>query len=232
MLLINYFYCVYHCTRKNYGNWHAQGYWGIALAGDSPVLGRGTRAECCRSNYRDSLARDIGTGSFPGIQCFHTDHNYNAGRLWRGQTFRPGSRSVRIPGPESQCAPVFRFADFNMAIMDMAEIDPLMRGIGQVAKPGRRFVFSLTHSSKQQYSTKGAALESLPRKGWWRVLARLTFLMPVLAHHLHALSSFSIYQDTITSSRDRIQILVVLPCSKTEKRVAFQGQFLIMVLHV
>jgi 2-polyprenyl-3-methyl-5-hydroxy-6-metoxy-1,4-benzoquinol methylase len=33
----------------------------------------------------------------------------------------------------------------NMAIMDMAEIDPLMRGIRQVVKPGGRFVFSLTH---------------------------------------------------------------------------------------
>ncbi len=33
----------------------------------------------------------------------------------------------------------------NMAIMDMSEIDPLMRGIRQVLKPGGRFVFSLMH---------------------------------------------------------------------------------------
>ncbi len=32
-----------------------------------------------------------------------------------------------------------------MAIMDMAEIDPLMRGVRQVVKPGGRFVFSLCH---------------------------------------------------------------------------------------
>ncbi len=39
----------------------------------------------------------------------------------------------------------FDAAVCNMAIMDMAEIDPLMRGIGQVIKPGGRFVFSLCH---------------------------------------------------------------------------------------
>ena len=39
----------------------------------------------------------------------------------------------------------FDAAVCNMAIMDMAEIDPLMRGIRQVVKPGGRFVFSLTH---------------------------------------------------------------------------------------
>ncbi len=33
----------------------------------------------------------------------------------------------------------------NMAMMDMTEINPLMRGIRQVLKPGGRFVFSLTH---------------------------------------------------------------------------------------
>ncbi len=33
----------------------------------------------------------------------------------------------------------------NMAIMDMSEIDPLMRGVRQVLKPGGRFVFSLMH---------------------------------------------------------------------------------------
>jgi SAM-dependent methyltransferase len=39
----------------------------------------------------------------------------------------------------------FDAAVCNMAIMDMATIDPLMRGIRQVVKPGGRFVFSLTH---------------------------------------------------------------------------------------
>lgn len=39
----------------------------------------------------------------------------------------------------------FDAAVCNMAIMDMAEIDPLMRGIRQVVRPGGRFVFSLTH---------------------------------------------------------------------------------------
>jgi SAM-dependent methyltransferase len=39
----------------------------------------------------------------------------------------------------------FDAAVCNMAIMDMAEIDPLMRGIRQVVKPAGRFVFSLTH---------------------------------------------------------------------------------------
>ena len=39
----------------------------------------------------------------------------------------------------------FDAAVCNMAIMDMAQIDPLMRGLGQVVKPEGRFVFSLTH---------------------------------------------------------------------------------------
>src|SRR5205814_6358784 len=39
----------------------------------------------------------------------------------------------------------FDAAVCNMAIMDMAEIDPLMQGIRQVVKPGGRFVFSLCH---------------------------------------------------------------------------------------
>ena len=39
----------------------------------------------------------------------------------------------------------FDAAVCNQAIMDMAEIDPLMRGIRQVVKPGGRFVFSLCH---------------------------------------------------------------------------------------
>jgi 2-polyprenyl-3-methyl-5-hydroxy-6-metoxy-1,4-benzoquinol methylase len=39
----------------------------------------------------------------------------------------------------------FDAAVCNMAIMDMAEIDPLMRAIRQVVKPGGRFVFSLCH---------------------------------------------------------------------------------------
>jgi 2-polyprenyl-3-methyl-5-hydroxy-6-metoxy-1,4-benzoquinol methylase len=39
----------------------------------------------------------------------------------------------------------FDAAICNMAIMDMSEIDPLMRGIRQVLKPDGRFVFSLMH---------------------------------------------------------------------------------------
>lgn len=39
----------------------------------------------------------------------------------------------------------FDAAACNQAIMDMTEIDPLMRGIRQVVKPGGRFVFSLSH---------------------------------------------------------------------------------------
>jgi 2-polyprenyl-3-methyl-5-hydroxy-6-metoxy-1,4-benzoquinol methylase len=39
----------------------------------------------------------------------------------------------------------FDAAVCNQAIMDMTEIDPLMRGIRQVVKPGGRFVFSLCH---------------------------------------------------------------------------------------
>ena len=39
----------------------------------------------------------------------------------------------------------FDAAVCNQAIMDMAEIDPLMRGIRQVVKPGGRFVFALSH---------------------------------------------------------------------------------------
>ncbi|QBD80742.1 methyltransferase domain-containing protein [Ktedonosporobacter rubrisoli] len=39
----------------------------------------------------------------------------------------------------------FDAAVCNMAIMDMAEIEPLMRGIRQVVKPGGRFILSLCH---------------------------------------------------------------------------------------
>lgn len=33
----------------------------------------------------------------------------------------------------------------NMALMDMAEIDPLLRALARLLKPGGRFVFSITH---------------------------------------------------------------------------------------
>ncbi len=39
----------------------------------------------------------------------------------------------------------FDAAVCNMAIMDISDIDPLMRGIRQVVKPGGRFIFSLMH---------------------------------------------------------------------------------------
>jgi SAM-dependent methyltransferase len=48
----------------------------------------------------------------------------------------------------------FDAAVCNQAIMDMAEIDPLMRGIRQVVKPGGRFVFSLCHPC---FNTTGVA---------------------------------------------------------------------------
>jgi 2-polyprenyl-3-methyl-5-hydroxy-6-metoxy-1,4-benzoquinol methylase len=47
----------------------------------------------------------------------------------------------------------FDAAVCSMAIMDMAEIDPLMGGIRQVVKPGGRFVFSLCHPCFNTNST-------------------------------------------------------------------------------
>jgi ubiquinone/menaquinone biosynthesis C-methylase UbiE len=49
----------------------------------------------------------------------------------------------------------FDAAVCNMAIMDMSEIDPLMRGIRQVLKPHGRFVFSLMHPC---FNTMGTTL--------------------------------------------------------------------------
>ncbi|MBA2391517.1 MAG: class I SAM-dependent methyltransferase [Ktedonobacteraceae bacterium] len=49
----------------------------------------------------------------------------------------------------------FDAAVCNMAIMDMSEIDPLMRGIRQVLKPNGRFVFSLMHPC---FNTMGTSL--------------------------------------------------------------------------
>src|SRR5260370_281556 len=54
----------------------------------------------------------------------------------------------------------FDAAVCNMAIMDMAEIDPLMRGIRQVVKPGGRFVFSLTHPCFNQAGVAHCAEEA------------------------------------------------------------------------
>ncbi len=39
----------------------------------------------------------------------------------------------------------FDAAVANMALMDMAEIEPLMRALSRLLKPGGRFVFSVTH---------------------------------------------------------------------------------------
>ena len=39
----------------------------------------------------------------------------------------------------------FDAAVSNMALMDMAQIDPLMRALSRLLKPGGRFVFSVTH---------------------------------------------------------------------------------------
>ncbi|HLG63679.1 MAG TPA: class I SAM-dependent methyltransferase [Ktedonosporobacter sp.] len=47
----------------------------------------------------------------------------------------------------------FDAAVCNQAIMDMTEIEPLMRAIRQVVKPGGRFVFSLSHPCFNQAGT-------------------------------------------------------------------------------
>jgi len=47
----------------------------------------------------------------------------------------------------------FDAAVCNQAIMDMTEIEPLMRGIRRVVKPGGRFVFSLSHPCFNQVGT-------------------------------------------------------------------------------
>lgn len=47
----------------------------------------------------------------------------------------------------------FDAAVCNMALMDMSEIEPLMRGIRQVLRPGGRFVFSLSHPCFNQTGT-------------------------------------------------------------------------------
>jgi len=51
----------------------------------------------------------------------------------------------------------FDAAICNMALMDMAEIDPLMRGVRQVLKPGGRFVFALCHPC---FNTTGTAVSA------------------------------------------------------------------------
>lgn len=48
----------------------------------------------------------------------------------------------------------------NMAIMDMSEIDPLMRGVRSVLKPEGRFVFSLMHPCFNNMSTTLCVEES------------------------------------------------------------------------
>jgi ubiquinone/menaquinone biosynthesis C-methylase UbiE len=45
---------------------------------------------------------------------------------------------LRLGGP-------FDAAVANMALMDMSEIDPLMRALSRLLRPGGRFVFSVTH---------------------------------------------------------------------------------------
>src|SRR5579875_1250622 len=54
----------------------------------------------------------------------------------------------------------FDAAVCNQAIMDMAETDPLMRGMRQVVKPGGRFVFSLCHPSFNHAGTALCAEET------------------------------------------------------------------------
>lgn len=47
----------------------------------------------------------------------------------------------------------FDAAISSMALMDMAEIEPLMRAVKRLLKPGGRFVFSVTHPCFNQTST-------------------------------------------------------------------------------
>lgn len=54
----------------------------------------------------------------------------------------------------------FDAAVCNMAIMDMSEINPLMRGIRQVVKPNGRFVFSLMHPCFNNMATTHCAEET------------------------------------------------------------------------
>ena len=58
----------------------------------------------------------------------------------------------------------FDAAVCNMGIMDMAEIDPLMRGIRQVVKAGGRFVFSLLHPCFNHTGTT-CCIEEAPLNG-------------------------------------------------------------------
>ncbi|HZO71220.1 MAG TPA: class I SAM-dependent methyltransferase [Ktedonobacteraceae bacterium] len=60
------------------------------------------------------------------------------------------TREEEIVALGAQC---FDAAVCNQAIMDMTEIEPLMRGIRQVVKPGGRFVFSLSHPCFNQAGT-------------------------------------------------------------------------------
>jgi 2-polyprenyl-3-methyl-5-hydroxy-6-metoxy-1,4-benzoquinol methylase len=54
----------------------------------------------------------------------------------------------------------FDAAICNMALFDMAEIDPLLRALARLLRPGGRFVFSVTHPCfNNSYTTHVAELE-------------------------------------------------------------------------
>src|SRR5947209_11744541 len=87
-----------------------------------------------------------------GVHDLTTDFSENLLERARGRTSKYADRiEYRLLDAtrEEQIVALgerrFDAAVCNMALMDMAEIDPLMRGIRQVVKPGGRFVFSLTH---------------------------------------------------------------------------------------
>ncbi len=56
----------------------------------------------------------------------------------------------------------FDAAVCNMGLMDMSEIDPLMRGVARVLKPGGRFVFSVSHPCFHNTATTLVAEQSEP----------------------------------------------------------------------
>ena len=106
----------------------------------------------------------------------------------------------------------------NMAIMDMSEIDPLMRGIRQVLKPGGRFVFlSCIHVLiiwQRRYASKKLTtmatsppptLSKLPdtsilltRKGLAysvSLLLTTTFIVPCISSSMPAFGRASLWTD-------------------------------------
>lgn len=74
----------------------------------------------------------------------------------------------------------------NMALMDMAEIDPLMRALARLLKPGGRFVFAISHPCFNQ-AKAGHVAEMEDREGeivtTYSVKIR-GYMTPSIAHGL------------------------------------------------